>query len=187
MKASLKAVLLDHERHAVPFNLSQVERKRTETPRLATSIVNLIFTFISSSAILGQRHLPSPVDFLDLFQSEPHRIPSAQRARAILWLLWRYYEPPPRDGSEPVNPFDDDQARANPGSAPRLDLEGAEEGQENVDTDEEREFGEAMKLAREAHLSKTRTEEEERKTLVAAGIQVPQSAELFLSLSFLAN
>jgi Ino eighty subunit 1 len=72
------------------------------------------------------------------------------RARAFLWLVYRYLE-----GPDAMNPFDDDYARANPGKAPLMPRTSSEEAaRENIDPPEEIEWGKQMGARRSRFLKK---------------------------------
>lgn len=93
--------------------------------------------------LVAQTHFPpnTPFDILDFFS--PVHVSSESRARAFLWLCHHYYE------STSPNPFDDAQSRKNPGQIPALEFLSPEEAQlENVDTPEEKEWGEKMTAQR---------------------------------------
>jgi Ino eighty subunit 1 len=111
---------------------------------------------------LAQEHFSrQDVDFLDFFM--PVHFSSASRARAFLWLAFRYYE-----GASP-NPFDDDIRNTDSDAAtsatnsrprpaipiPRLvELTSEEFELENVDTEEEQEYGAKMRKFRLEFLAK---------------------------------
>jgi hypothetical protein len=119
----------------------------------STSICNLLFTFTGAAGELGERHLPRGLDFFDLLgaNEEKHTIPSSSRARAILWLLWRYHE----GAHHPINLFEDHYSAIHPGQATHLPDIGAEELQarhENVDLDEELRWGYEMEDKRRADM-----------------------------------
>ncbi|KAI0702487.1 hypothetical protein BC835DRAFT_1500935 [Cytidiella melzeri] len=104
-----------------------------------TSIVNLIFIFQCHSSQLARNHFPASLNYelQDFFT--PINISSESRARAFLWLCHHYYE-----GSSP-NPYDDTYSEQHPGIIPKLYPLSAEEAQlENVDTPDEKAWGEKM-------------------------------------------
>lgn len=93
--------------------------------------------------MLAQSHFPpqSTFELLDFFS--PINVSSESRARAFLWLCYHYYEAPT------VNPFDDDYSRRHPGLIPSLESLSAEEALlENLDTPEEKVWGEKMTAQR---------------------------------------
>lgn len=130
-----------------------------------------------SSQQLSRSHFPDGIEPLDLFLST-QGIPSAQRARAFLFLVWHYYEGP--STSDP-NPFHDDFSRANPGKVPLLSPGTA--GTENIDDESEIRFGDEMKAARLNHLEKVRLEGEEMKRKVASG-EIAEGSEFGLRCWF---
>lgn len=78
---------------------------------------------------------------MDFFSPIP--ISSETRARAFLWLCYHYYEAPSQ------NPFDDEYSRGHHGIIPTLEPLSAEEALlENLDTPEEKEWGEKMTAQR---------------------------------------
>ncbi len=94
----------------------------------------------SSPQVINERHFKpykGIVDCLGLFCPEP--IPSAQRAKMFLWLMFHYLESRDRP-----NPFSEDES----GGPPRLEpLQPAEyaELEENIDTQTEVDFGHVMR------------------------------------------
>jgi Ino eighty subunit 1 len=97
---------------------------------------------------LANVHFDSPLNFLDLFL--PVNIASADRARAFLWLLYHYLEK-----QNTLNPFNDDYSRQHPGKVPWLRrLTEQEQQLENVDTNEEIEWGHKMSAQRNTFLQK---------------------------------
>lgn len=89
--------------------------------------------------MLAQSHFPphATYELLDFFS--PIHASSESRARAFLWLCYHYYEAPT------VNPFDDDHSRRHLGLIPALEILSAEEALlENLDTPEEKAWGEKM-------------------------------------------
>ncbi|KAL4068235.1 hypothetical protein V8B97DRAFT_2008931 [Scleroderma yunnanense] len=124
---------------------SRFKRARHLPP---TSVVNLIFVLANHAAPLAATHFDPPLNFLDLFL--PIKISSADRARAFLWLMFHYLE-----GPEQPNPYDDDYSRQNRGKVPYLRrLSDAEMVAENVDTNEEIEWGKVMSAQRNLFLQR---------------------------------
>jgi Ino eighty subunit 1 len=84
---------------------------------------------------------------LDLFLPSTY-LSSADRARAFLWLVYHYLE-----SHTGPNPFDDHYSARHPGRIPTLrTLSPAEYERENVDTEEEIEWGNAMSHQRNLFL-----------------------------------
>jgi Ino eighty subunit 1 len=100
---------------------------------------------------LASVHFDAPLNFLDLFL--PINISSPSRARAFLWLMFHYLE-----GPDLSNPFDDEYSRQNPGKVPWLHrINEAEMQRENVDTEEEIQWGITMSGQRDAFLQRLMT------------------------------
>lgn len=121
--------------------------------RPSTSIINILFTFTGASSELGARHLPRGLDFFDLLTAndDRHTIPSVRRSKAILWLIWRYYEGSQND----INMFEDHHSALNPGQTTHLPDLGAKElanWRENRDLDEELQWGFEMEDKRKADM-----------------------------------
>ncbi|KAI0094599.1 hypothetical protein BDY19DRAFT_901750 [Irpex rosettiformis] len=139
IKNLLKFCLLTNEVQNTPVTTADVLKRIRSGIVPPTSIVNLIFIFQSHSSMLAQAHFPSSVTFelQDFFT--PINISSESRVRVFLWLCYHYYE-----GSSP-NPFDDTYSALHPGTIPKLYSLSPEEALlENVDTTEEKVWGERM-------------------------------------------
>jgi Ino eighty subunit 1 len=96
-------------------------------------------------------HFETPLNFLDLFL--PINITSASRARAFLWLMFHYLE-----GPDLPNPFEDEYSRQHPGKVPWLHRINETEMQgENIDTEEEIQWGITMSGQRDAFLQRLMT------------------------------
>ncbi|EIN13536.1 hypothetical protein PUNSTDRAFT_79135 [Punctularia strigosozonata HHB-11173 SS5] len=149
IKNCLKGAVLPNEVKVFPpSSPAEVLDKLKAGQRPPTSVVNLIFVLVGHAASLGQQHFEPGVDVVDLFL--PINIPSSARARAFLWLVYRYLE-----GPDAMNPFDDDYSRSNPGKAPQMPRIPAEEAaKENVDPPEEIEWGRQMGARRSKFLKK---------------------------------
>ncbi|RMZ80632.1 hypothetical protein DV738_g2619, partial [Chaetothyriales sp. CBS 135597] len=123
-----------------------------ECPVPRSNAVNLIFVISQLASKVSERHFADKVDFFDL--SMRATITSASRARAFLWLMWWYLESNFTKEEALNNPFgpgeyaegqDPDDPEAIPILVPRLEHLTEEEGEaENVDTEEEKEFGRKM-------------------------------------------
>lgn len=108
-----------------------------------TNPVNLIFVLALHSMKVTELHFPPGRDFYDLIMGED--LSSASRARAFLWLMWFYLESDFTEEGADENPFgpgvDYDTDVRNQG-VPRFEvLDGGQLLLENVDTEEEREYG----------------------------------------------
>lgn len=94
-------------------------------------------------------HFDGSLNFLDLFLPKKG-LASADRARVFLWLIYHYLE-----DSDGPNPWDDEYSRANRSKAPTMRyLNEAEQSQENVDTQEELEWGRKMTAQRNLFLQR---------------------------------
>lgn len=100
---------------------------------------------------IGQKHFEPNIDFLDFFL--PVEFTSKSRAQAFLWLCYHYLESP-----TVVNPFADDHATRNPGRIPLLEPYSTDPSSpsppENVDTQEEKEWGSEMAEKRRNFLTR---------------------------------
>jgi Ino eighty subunit 1 len=106
---------------------------------------------------VSKTHFEPPFDFLDLFL--PVNASSASRARAFLWLMFHYLESP-----SVHNPFSDDYADQHPGRIPRLEMLAPEQRTlENVDTEEEMQYGRRMAQYRSKFLQKQIADEDKEK------------------------
>ena len=110
-----------------------------------------------SSQLLARTHFENNVDFLDLFLDK--LVPSRNRARAFLWLVYHYLEDPSSSISSPgsvsTNPFADDHSREHLGRVPELPRYTPEQmrtKRENVDTKEELDVGARMCEERHGYL-----------------------------------
>lgn len=96
----------------------------------------------------------------------PVNIPSPNRARAFLWLVYHYLEDPFSSGtqassssrtSSDTNPFSDDYAKEHPGMVPYLPMLNQEDmraRRENIDPPEEIEWGNQMCAQRTGFLQR---------------------------------
>ncbi|CAA7266626.1 unnamed protein product [Cyclocybe aegerita] len=136
IKHILKMSLLSDEAKNPPSSLADLLARCKAGTTPSTSITNLIFVLAHHTGAVGQAHLQSHVDFLDLFLRSD--ISSASRARAFLWLCYNYLESPSLEDDyddEPVpNPFSDPTKN----SAPTLSFLTADERkQENQESAED--------------------------------------------------
>ncbi|KIP12624.1 hypothetical protein PHLGIDRAFT_42268, partial [Phlebiopsis gigantea 11061_1 CR5-6] len=123
IKNILKSCLLPSELQNTPTTPPEVLNRSRSGSVPPTTIVNLIFIFASHASVSHSLCAGAP--------------------RAFLWLCHHYYE------STSPNPFDDAQSRKNPGQIPALEFLSPEEAQlENVDTPEEKVWGEKMTAQR---------------------------------------
>ncbi|KAI0932399.1 hypothetical protein AcW2_001044 [Taiwanofungus camphoratus] len=145
IKNILKSCFLDNESQGALLTPSDVLARTRSGEAPVTSIVNLIFIFASHAASVARTHFGShsSFDFLDLFT--PINVSSESRARAFLWLCYHYHEAPSYRG----NPFSDTHSNISLGQIPPLiTLSPEEAALENVDTAEEKQWGQRMTLQR---------------------------------------
>jgi Ino eighty subunit 1 len=136
LKSILKGGAEDRDE---PSSLDAI--KAQDVPR--TNPVNLIFIMCNSALKVAELHFPKGHEFHDLIMKM--RYSSASRARAFLWLMWFYLESDFTEEGCEENPFgagvDYDLGVANQG-IPELEVMTREEQmRENIDPEEEIEFG----------------------------------------------
>ncbi|KAF8973755.1 hypothetical protein BDZ97DRAFT_1647620, partial [Flammula alnicola] len=150
IKNCLKAAVLPSElKSAPPSTPDEVLAKLRAGHRPPTSVVNLIFVLANHAAPLASIHFDGTLNFLDLFLPQNH-FASADRGRAFLWLLYHYLE-----SEHPPNPFDDNHSARYPGRIPSLRrLTQAEYQRENIDTQQEIQWGHMMSNQRNLFLQK---------------------------------
>ncbi|KAF4629346.1 hypothetical protein G7Y89_g8803 [Cudoniella acicularis] len=124
-----------------PNSLEKI--KVRDVPR--TNPVNLIFVLAQFAPKVTELHFPPPRDFYDLLMRTS--ISSASRARAFLWLMWFYLESDFTEEGAEENPFGagvDYGVDVRNQGVPRFDyLSEEQQEQENVDTQEEIDYGHA--------------------------------------------
>lgn len=108
-----------------------------------TNPVNLLFVICQSAQKIAELHFPHGQEFHDLVMKTQYS--SESRARAFLWLMWFYLESDFTEEGCEENPFgagvDYGLQVANQG-VPRMETMSKEEEEaENVDTQEEIDFG----------------------------------------------
>jgi Ino eighty subunit 1 len=143
LKSILKGATEDIEQ---PNTLDDIER--ASIPR--TNPVNLIFVLAQYAPRISELHFDVPRDFFDLVMKPS--LSSASRARAFLWLMWWYLESQFTDEDSARNPFGVGR-RSKPGErpikCPQFEiLSDDQAAQENVDTQEEIDFGEIKRQER---------------------------------------
>ncbi|KAF8912855.1 hypothetical protein CPB84DRAFT_1833204 [Gymnopilus junonius] len=150
IKNCLKAAVLPSEQKSVPPSTpEEVLAKLRAGQRPSTSVVNLIFILANHAAPLSSVHFDGSLNFLDLFLPAT-RFASADRGRALLWLLYHYLE-----NENPPNPFDDQHSARYLNKIPYLRrLSTAEYQRENVDAPEELQWGSMMSNHRNLFLQK---------------------------------
>jgi Ino eighty subunit 1 len=150
LKSILKGATEDTEQ---PSTLEDIRTARI--PR--TNPVNLIFVLSQYAPKISEMHFDVPRDFFDLVMKPT--LSSRSRATAFLWLMWWYLESDFSTKDALENPYGagrrsrDADEREMPIKCPQFDhLTEEQAALENVDTDEEKEFGESKRKEREAIL-----------------------------------
>ncbi|KAI0274902.1 hypothetical protein BC834DRAFT_20390 [Gloeopeniophorella convolvens] len=148
IKNILKACSLKDEANAMPVTPAELRARAANGTVPSSSIVNLLFVLSNHFTTVAHEHFGRlDIDFLDLFL--PVQISSISRARAFLWLAFHYHQGPA------ANPFDDQHSRQHLGLVPKLvPLTEQEFEQENVDTDDEKEYAAKMTKVRMDFLAK---------------------------------
>ncbi|KAJ5105499.1 hypothetical protein NUU61_002846 [Penicillium alfredii] len=144
LKSILKGASEDVDQ---PNTLEKI--KRQAVPR--TNPVNLIFVLAQYAPKVSEMHFFPPRDFFDLVMRST--LSSQSRARAFLWLMWWYLESDFSREAALSNPFgpglEGDGAEGLPLKVPAFEsLTEEQANEENVDTQEELEYGESKRLER---------------------------------------
>jgi Ino eighty subunit 1 len=115
--------------------------KRADVPR--TNPVNLLFVICQSATKVAELHFPPGREFHDLIMKT--NLTSKSRARAFLWIMWFYLESDFTEEGCEENPFgagvDYEIDVANQGVPKMEEMTPEEEELENVDPQEELDFG----------------------------------------------
>lgn len=150
IKNCLKAALLPSELKTIPPSTpEEILAKGQAGQKPPTSVVNLIFVLSNHAAPLAVVHFDGSLNFLDLFLPRKG-LASGDRSRVFLWLMFHYLEDP-----EGPNPWDDDYSKANRSKVPKMRyLSEAEQNKENIDTQEEIEWGRKMTAQRNLFLQR---------------------------------
>ena len=126
-----------------------------------TNPVNLIFVLSQYAPKVTEDHIAPPRDFFDLIIRPT--LSSRSRARAFLWLCWWYLEGDFTREAALSNPFGAGLPRPDdPSGIPTIvpdfeHLQEQEANDENIDTEEEKVYGERMRLARKRILEDDET------------------------------
>ncbi|POR37064.1 Ino eighty subunit 1 [Tolypocladium paradoxum] len=160
LKSILKGGAEDREE---PNSLDKIKRI-DDPPR--TNPVNLIFVMCSGAQKIAELHFPDNHEFHDLVMKKKYS--SESRARAFLWLMWFYLESDFTEEGCEENPFgpgvDYDLNVANQG-IPELEVMTDEQrASENVDTQEEIDFGREKQKTRAKILEMDQVYLNERET-----------------------
>ncbi|RDI87255.1 hypothetical protein Vi05172_g2972 [Venturia inaequalis] len=151
LKSILKGATEDTEQ---PSSLEDI--RSAPIPR--TNPVNLIFVLAQFAPKISEMHFDVPRDFFDLVMKPG--LSSKSRATAFLWLMWWYLESDFSTEDALKNPYGagrrsrDGDAMEMPIKTPQFDILTDEEANnENLDTQEEIEFGEMKRKERVAILA----------------------------------
>ncbi|KNG49173.1 hypothetical protein TW65_04154 [Stemphylium lycopersici] len=153
LKSILKGATEDHEQ---PSTIEEI--MAAAIPR--TNPVNLIFVLSQYAPKISELHFFPPRDFFDLVMRS--NLSSKSRATAFLWLMWWYLESDFSKESAQKNPFgpgqlgpaDDPTTAEFPIKCPPFDiLTPEQEALENVDSLDEKTFGEIKRKERTAILA----------------------------------
>ncbi|KAJ4370375.1 hypothetical protein N0V83_004893 [Neocucurbitaria cava] len=153
LKSILKGATEDHEQ---PSTVEEI----MAAPIPRTNPVNLIFVLSQYAPKISELHFLPPRDFFDLVMRS--NLSSRSRATAFLWLMWWYLESDYSKEAAESNPFGpgqlgpaDDPATAEfPIKCPPFEfLSPEQEVLENVDTPDEKTFGEIKRKERIAILA----------------------------------
>lgn len=122
--------------------------KWAKVPR--TNPVNLLFLICHSASKVAELHFPPDGEFHDLIMKTEYT--SESRARAFLWIMWFYLESDYTEEGCEENPFgpgvDYEVDVANQGVPRLVEMTAEQEASENVDTQEEIDFGKAKQVLR---------------------------------------
>ncbi|CAM1508355.1 Fc.00g052030.m01.CDS01 [Cosmosporella sp. VM-42] len=145
-----------------PNSLDKI--KQEDVPR--TNPVNLIFVMCNTAQKVAELHFPRHREFHDLIMKTQYS--SESRARAFLWLMWFYLESDFTEEGCEENPFgpgvDYGLDVANQGVPKLVEMTEAEKKEENVDTQEEIDFGKAKQKTRAKILEADQAYLNERET-----------------------
>ncbi|KAL5114766.1 hypothetical protein ACEQ8H_007328 [Pleosporales sp. CAS-2024a] len=153
LKSILKGATEDQEQPSTVEEIMQASIPRTNP-------VNLIFVLSQYAPKISELHFFPPRDFFDLVMRP--NLSSQSRATAFLWLMWWYLESDFTKEAAQRNPFGpgqygpaDDPSTANhPLKCPPFEiLTPDQEAEENVDTADEKAFGEIKRKERIAILA----------------------------------
>ncbi|MCJ1282106.1 hypothetical protein MMC26_001429 [Xylographa opegraphella] len=153
LKSILKGACEDPEQ---PTTVEKIEA----APIPRTNPVNLIFVLSQYAPKVSETHFFQPRDFFDLVIRST--LSSRSRAKAFLWLIWWYLESDFSAHDAEHNPFGPglpgDVADSMPVKVPAFDhLTEEQANAENIDTSEEKAYGEMKRLERKRILEEDET------------------------------
>ena len=134
--------------------------KIVSAPIPRTNPVNLIFVLSQHAPKISEMHFYQPRDFFDLVIRST--LSSRSRAKAFLWLVWWYLESDFSEHAALNNPFGRGLPGDEPGSLPIKvpafeHLTEEQANAENIDTEEEKVYGEMKRLERKQILEDDET------------------------------
>ena len=134
--------------------------KIQDLPIPRTNPVNLIFVLSQYAPKISETHFTQPRDFFDLVIRST--LSSKSRAKAFLWLIWWYLESNFTKEDAENNPFGPGQYGESGGTMPVKvpqfeHLTEEQANAENVDTEEEKIYGEQKRLERKRILEEDET------------------------------
>lgn len=137
----LKSILKGASEDRVEPNTLEKIKSIDGPPR--TNPVNVIFVLAQFAPKMTQMHFPPGHDFYDMIMRT--NISSKSRATAFLWLMWFYLESDFTEEGADENPFGpgvDYGVHVRNQGVPRFEyLSPEEEALENIDTQEEKDYG----------------------------------------------
>ena len=153
LKSILKGACEDPDQ---PNTIEKIQAAKI--PR--TNPVNLIFVLSQYAPKISEAHFFQPRDFFDLVIRST--LSSKSRAKAFLWLIWWYLESDFSSYHAKANPFGSGLPGETPGSKPIKvpafeHLTEEQANAENVDTEEEKAYGEMKRLERKRILEEDET------------------------------
>ncbi|KAG8525518.1 uncharacterized protein KY384_009162 [Bacidia gigantensis] len=153
LKSILKGASEDKDQ---PSTIEKLEN----TPSPRTNPVHLIFLLSQYAPKVSEAHFIPPRDFFDLVMRPT--LSSKSRACAFLWLMWWYLESDFSADAALHNPFGEGQRGEDsdglPIKVPAFEhLTEAQADAENVDTEEEMQYGERKRVERRKILEEDET------------------------------
>ena len=142
------------------LNQPNTLEKLKDVPVPRSNPVHLIFLLSQFAPKVSEVHFQAPRDFFDLVMRGT--LSSKSRARAFLWLVWWYLESDFSDQDALNNPFGKGQEGEGtdgpPIRVPSFEhLTETQADLENVDTEEEKQYGELKRLERKRILEDDET------------------------------
>ena len=143
IKSILKGVQEDRNE---PFTWEQLLECRKRGLKPLTSPVSLIFLFGTYCQKMTELHFAPPREFYDLFNRTS--VSSQSRATAFLWLLWHYLETDGSPEAAAENPFGKPEQEGTVRIPKLQHITIEQENLENLDPEEEIEYGKRMEEER---------------------------------------